>query len=66
VTTIPPRPRTAELERTHEPAETSDIVSCPGGLYARLFWEPDQQAREVVRDWCQTVFAEAAAPMVDY
>lgn len=35
-------------------------------LYARLLWEPDQQMAELLRDWCQTVFGEAAAPMVDY
>lgn len=35
-------------------------------LYARLLWEPDQPMAEVLRDWCQTVFGEAAAPMLDY
>lgn len=35
-------------------------------LYARLLWDPDQQMTEVLRDWCQTAFGEAAAPMFDY
>jgi hypothetical protein len=33
-------------------------------LYARLPWDPDQPMSEVLRDWCQTAFGEAAAPMV--
>ncbi|HPM80077.1 MAG TPA: DUF4838 domain-containing protein [Candidatus Anammoximicrobium sp.] len=35
-------------------------------LYARLLWEPDQEMAAVLRDWCQIVFGEAAAPMLDY
>lgn len=35
-------------------------------LYARLLWEPDQPLTDLLRDWCQTVFGEAAAPMYDY
>jgi hypothetical protein len=35
-------------------------------LYARLLWDPDQPMREVLADWCQTVFGEAAEPMLDY
>jgi len=35
-------------------------------LYARLLWNPDQPMSEVLLDWCQTAFGEAAAPMVDY
>lgn len=35
-------------------------------LYARLLWNPDQPMAEVLGDWCRTVFAEAAPPMLDY
>ena len=35
-------------------------------LYARLLWEPDLPMAEVLRDWCQTAFGEAAAPMAEY
>ncbi len=35
-------------------------------LYARLLWEPDQPLAKVLRDWCQTVFGAAAAPMLEY
>jgi len=35
-------------------------------LYARLLWDPDQQMTDVLRDWCQTVFGQAAGPMFNY
>ncbi len=35
-------------------------------LYARLLWEPDRTMPEVLNEWRQTVFGEAAAPMLDY
>ena len=35
-------------------------------LYARLLWNPDETMTEVLSDWCQTVFGEAATPMLDY
>jgi hypothetical protein len=35
-------------------------------LYARLLWNPNLTMNEVLSDWCQTVFGEAAAPMLDY
>jgi hypothetical protein len=35
-------------------------------LYARLLWNPDQAMTDVLQDWSQTVFGEAAVPMVAY
>ncbi len=35
-------------------------------LYARLLWDPDQDMTDNLRDWCRTVFGEAADPMLDY
>jgi hypothetical protein len=35
-------------------------------LYARLLWDPDQKMADILQDWCQTAFGEAALPMYDY
>lgn len=35
-------------------------------LYARLLWDPDQELQAVLSDWCQTVFGEAAGPLLEY
>lgn len=35
-------------------------------LYARLLWDPDLPLRDVLDPWCQTVFGEAAEPMLNY
>ncbi|HCE42955.1 MAG TPA: hypothetical protein DET40_05360 [Lentisphaeria bacterium] len=35
-------------------------------LYARLLWDPDQKLPDILHDWCQTAFGEAALPMYDY
>jgi len=35
-------------------------------LYARLLWDPEQKMTDILQDWCQTAFGEAAPPMYAY
>ena len=54
------------------PKDAPDILSFPGRnrlglyLYAQMLWQPDSDVRELIRDWCRTVYGKAAEPMYAY
>lgn len=35
-------------------------------LYAQLMWNPEADCRELIRDWCRTVYGKAADPLYRY
>ena len=61
ITEIPLSPRSGPPEQAYAVRNRLPIW-----LYARLLWNSDVDVRDLLREWCQIAYGDAAAPMLDY
>jgi len=61
ITEVSLSPRTGPITSVHTVQNRLPIY-----LYAQLMWDPERSADELLADWCNTAYCDAAAPMLEY
>ena len=61
ITEVGLSPRTGPVTAVHTVQNRLPIY-----LYAQLMWDPARDADDLLADWCQTAYGDAAAPLLDY